>query len=328
MRCRTSCAIVTVLVLTSEFDPTADLVIAELEQRDIVVFRCDTADFPTQLTLTARLDNGWRGALENEYRKVALSDIKAVYYRRPSGFRLPPGMNPAEQKFAEAEARLGFGGVLCALNCRWLNHPFRIAEADVKPYQLALAERNGLFTPRTLVTNNAEEQQLFATLVRNLIYKPLSLGPASDQGRPVALYTAAVDPSDYGSPAIRTTAHLFQEYISKSYEVRVTVVAEQHFAVRIDIEGCDTARLDWRIDYRSHRYQVVDPPLSVRSQVGSLLAQLGLSFAALDFIVTPDGRWIFLEINPNGQWAWLEQAAGLNITSAIAGFLRGDEHGR
>lgn len=223
----------TVLVLTSDFDPTADLVMAELERRDVEVFRCDTADFPQRLTLTARLDNGWRGALENEHRKVALSDTEAVYYRRPSRFRLPLSMNPAEQSFAEAEARLGFGGVLCAMDCRWLNHPFRQAESDIKPYQLALAERNGLLTPRTLVTNNAEEQRLFAALARNIIYKPLSPGPASDQGRPVALYTAVVDPSGYGDPAIGATAHLFQEYVSKSYEVRVTVVAEQHFAVRI-----------------------------------------------------------------------------------------------
>lgn len=316
------------LVLTAEFDPTADLVIAELDRRDVAVFRCDTADFPERLALTAHLDNGWQGVLENEHHRVALSDIAAVYYRRPSGFHLPLGMNPAERHFAEAEARLGFGGVLCSLNCRWLNHPFRQAESDVKPYQLVLAEGTGLLTPRTLVTNNAEEQQLFAALVRNIVYKPLSHGPASDQGRPVALYTAVVDPSDYGDPAIGATAHLFQEYVSKSYEVRITVVAEQHFAVRIEIEGCDAARLDWRADYRSHRYQVVDSPPLVRSKVDDLLAQLGLSFAALDFIVTPEGKWIFLEINSNGQWAWLEQATGLHITSAIADFLHGHEYAR
>lgn len=281
---------VTVLVLTSEFDPTADLVTAELDRRDVPVFRCDTTDFPMQLMPTVRLDNGWQSVLENEHRKVALSDIRAVYYRRPSGFRLPPGMNPTERNFTEAKARLGFRGVLCSLSCRWLNHPFRQAEADAKPYQPTLAERNGLCTFRMLITNSAEEQRLFAALVQNIIRKPLSPGPASDQGKPVALYTATVDPGDYGDPAISTTAHLFQEYVSKSYEVRVTVVARQHFAMRIDIAGCDTARLDWRTDYRSHRYQVIDPPPLVRSQVDNLLAQLGLSFAALEFIVTPEDK--------------------------------------
>ncbi len=49
--------------------------------------------------------------------------------------------------------------------------------------------------------------------------------------------------------------------------------------------------------------------------------RLGLRFGALDFLVTPDGEWYFLEINPNGQWAWIEQETGLPISDAIADAL-------
>ena len=52
-----------------------------------------------------------------------------------------------------------------------------------------------------------------------------------------------------------------------------------------------------------------------------LLKELNLQFGAIDMIKTPDGSYIFLEINPNGQWAWIETQTGLQISDAIINFL-------
>jgi pyruvate carboxylase len=57
--------------------------------------------------------------------------------------------------------------------------------------------------------------------------------------------------------------------------------------------------------------------------VTGLMRSLGLRFGALDFLVTPEGEWVFLEVNPNGQRAFVEQATGLPIAAAIAGALSG-----
>jgi glutathione synthase/RimK-type ligase-like ATP-grasp enzyme len=49
--------------------------------------------------------------------------------------------------------------------------------------------------------------------------------------------------------------------------------------------------------------------------------RLGLCYGAIDMVLTPDGRYVFLEINPNGQYLWIEEAAGLPISDAICDLL-------
>lgn len=102
----------------------------------------------------------------------------------------------------------------------------------------------------------------------------------------------------------------------------MTVVDGRFFAARIDAAS-EAARVDWRSDYHSISYTTIETPDLVRSCVSALLDSLKLRFAALDFIVDPDGQWWFLECNPNGQWAWIEDETGMPIAAAIADALEG-----
>ncbi len=108
----------TVLVLTGSEDPTADAVISEITRRGIRAARHDLGDFPARAWLSAIHDsNGWSGRIIGPDTTTNLDEVVAVYYRRPSRFTFPPGMSDADR------ARLGMGGVLAALGCRWVNHP-------------------------------------------------------------------------------------------------------------------------------------------------------------------------------------------------------------
>lgn len=102
--------------------------------------------------------------------------------------------------------------------------------------------------------------------------------------------------------------------------MRLTVVGDRFFPVAVHASS-DEARTDWRSDYDSLTYEPVEIPDEIRFSVTSLLKQLGLSFGAFDFTITPEGEWVFLEINPNGQWGWIEERTGLPITSAMADLL-------
>ncbi|MQY10215.1 hypothetical protein SRB5_03220 [Streptomyces sp. RB5] len=130
-----------VLIIAAADDWPTDRILVELQTRDVEVFRMDTADFPQQLNVAARIDRagGWAGDLTTGERTVELSQIGAVYYRAPGAFRFPAGMSDPEERFAEAQARAGLGGVLGALDCRWVNHPAAAARAEYKPVQLAAA---------------------------------------------------------------------------------------------------------------------------------------------------------------------------------------------
>lgn len=122
---------------------------------------------------------------------------------------------------------------------------------------------------------------------------------------------------------IGLTAHLFQQLIApKRHDVRMTVVGDQLFAVSIHTDG-EAATLDWRADYSALTYHVCAVPDAIRSGVRVLMQHLGLIFAALDFVVDLDGTWWAVDVNPSGQWAWLELQSGVPISAALADLLQG-----
>jgi ATP-grasp ribosomal peptide maturase len=315
---------VTVLVLTQRLDPTADLVIRELHQRGMPVFRCDPGGFPEAVELQAHISvaGAVTGTLRLKEREVDLEKVTSVYYRRPTPHRAHSRLDSRERSWSEREAAAGFGGVLTALGCRWVNHPHRDTAAAHKPHQLAAAARVGLSVPESLITNNADAAQAFVRAQGKTVYKSMTGGPHPDgEARTAsALYTTLVAEEEI-TPGVRQTAHLFQAWMDKAYEVRLTVVGEQLFATRIDAASTK-ARTDWRSDYRSLTYCSVEPPSEVGRAVHRLMSDLRLTFGALDFVVTPDGRWVFLELNPNGQWGWIQLATGQPIAAAIADHLQ------
>ncbi len=65
-------------------------------------------------------------------------------------------------------------------------------------------------------------------------------------------------------------------------------------------------------------YENVSPPACVKAALMQLVRSYHLRFAAIDMIVDKQGAWIFLEINPNGQWAWLDLAGGSQIWRSFA----------
>ena len=321
----------TILILTSREDITADAVVDELADRDADVVRFDTADFPTGSRLAATLQGGgWVGTITNTGfpgRVIDLGYVRSVWWRRPTEFRTPEEWAADEQAFAAGEARAGLLGVLGAVGIRrqakpvrWINHPAAESAANYKPTQLAAAVRVGLDVPPTVITSDPEHARVFiAGCGGEVIYKPLSGGvlgaDGSRQYLPVTLITA--DEIDDG---IRATAHLLQRRVDKIYDIRLTVIGDRMFPVAIHADS-ETARLDWRTDYSSLDYEQVELPDTVRLGVRRLMRELDLYYGALDFAVGRDGSWRFLEINPNGQWHWIAVKTGLPLIAAMADAL-------
>ncbi|MGH4017251.1 MAG: ATP-grasp ribosomal peptide maturase [Pseudonocardiaceae bacterium] len=311
-----------VLILTHQFDPTADKVVHELNNRDTSVFRIDTSEFPENLSVGAELTQGqWSGQLWTAQRCLDLIGVSGVYYRRPTNFEFHPDLSENERRWASIQARMGFGGLLATLE-PWLNHPHRIGYAEYKPVQLRAAVACGLKVPRTLVTNDPETARAFVTDVGSAVYKPFSGSGVYDDDGFRQVFCTAVAPEQCNNPNVARTMHLFQEVAPKDYEIRLTVVDDQFFAARID-GNSPAAQADWRSDYDALSYQVVETPEHVEIGVGALLDKLGLRFGALDFVVAPDGEWWFLECNPNGQWAWIEDETGMPISATLADALEG-----
>ncbi|MFI1831391.1 ATP-grasp ribosomal peptide maturase [Streptomyces sp. NPDC020412] len=318
----------TVLVLTRRhMDATADMVVAELSARGVPVVRLDPGDFPESSGLTARIDpgrTGWAGVWRGQHRDLPFEDVTSVYYRRPTGNRLRPGLSAEDARWAQGEARAGLGGVLTSLPCTWVNHPHRNAVADCVPVALAEAARSGLTVPPTLITNDpAEARDFVSALPRGrAAYKPLgNSAPGSHQGQQHVLWTTPVT-ADHITADVAVTAHLFQAWIDKAYEVRLTAVDDRLFAGEIHA-GSEASRTDFRRDYDALTYApCAHVPETVRRGVSTLMNTFGLRYAAMDFLVDHRGSWHAVDLNPNGQYGFIPHLRE-PISQAIADVLQG-----
>jgi ATP-grasp ribosomal peptide maturase len=318
----------TVLVLAEELDRTADGVIQGLVERDVPVVRLDLSWFPQQLALDAEFrDSRWHGSLRTDRRTVELEDIRSIWVRTPSSFRMPDGMTAVERDYAKREAKLGVGGVLMSLpHVLWVNRPDLAATAVYKPVQLATAARCGLSVPRTLVTNSPTAVTRFAAGSRTgLVLKPLSTNLIWEEHTYKMGWTRRLSEQDLADlRGVDVTAHQLQDWAPKRFECRAVVVGAEIFAVAIHAGSAD-AYIDWRSDFPSLRYEVMQLPDAVIAGLKSFMAELGLVYGAFDLVIGVDQQgqdrvWL-LECNPGGQYGFLEGVTDVPITSALVDLL-------
>ncbi len=313
-----------ILVLTSGNDRTADRIVAELGRRGEAVNRFDVADFPRRITVNAELQDefGWHGWVRTENGQIPLGQVKSIYYRRPTSFIFPDDVVGSDLAFAAAEARRGFGGLLFSLPTRWVNHPGRVADAEFKPAQLHAAAGCGLTTPRTLLTSDPDQARIFCqTAKEGIVYKPLSAANIVSGDEVQLVFTSRISAADIDDVDLSLTMNLLQEWVPKRYDARITVVGQNLFGVAIHTASPD-AYVDWRTDYASLSYELIDLPTCVSNGISAYMKHFDLLYGAFDFAVTDD-HWYFLECNANGQFGWIEAETGLPITAAMADLLVG-----
>jgi glutathione synthase/RimK-type ligase-like ATP-grasp enzyme len=312
------------LVVTNRDDLTADWLILELRDRQAPFVRFNTEDYPHDVSLrwTPAGDTvlSWAG------EQLNLADVTSVWFRRPVAPRAPDGVEDELAAWAVREAQEALDGIWKTLDARWVNHPDANQLASCKPEQLARASRAGFETPPTLVTNQADELQTFAEHVGSrLVCKPLYEGwlPAPSGDR--VFWTSPLDVADTDRLLdLGPEPYLFQALVPKAYDIRVTVIGNEAFAVGIGSQAATVSEVDWRRgDVEALEHWVEELPDDLARRCVELVAGYGLSFGALDFAYRPDGGYTFFELNPNGQWAWLEQLTDLPLRARLADLMLG-----
>lgn len=310
----------TVVIFAENDDVPVDAVVRELTERQVPIFRADTSWFPRTLTLDARVDGDghWRGLLQTPHRSVDLSEIRSIWYRHPGAFTFAEGMTEVERAYAHREARLGLGGVLASLDVLWVNHPNRSADAAYKPLQLAIAARCGLTIAATVITNSADAVRRFAaTSPTGVVRKSLGPNSVTEGGALTVAFTHRLEPSDLADlSGIDATATQVQQWVTKSYDARVVIIGDRLFTILIRA-GSEASRVDWRADYPALSYDWIDTPPEIEKGLRNYMGRMGLTYAAVDFAIDADQRWIFLESNSAGQYFWLEARTGAPITAAL-----------
>ena len=312
-----------VLIITQELDPHADVLVMHLEKRGLRPIRFHPRNLGTGAGLSCRIDGeGYGWELETESRRFGKADIASVWYRRPM-FAADPSLEPEEQEFARQEIQAALMGILRLTDALWVNHPDAIRIAETKLVQLRLARRLGFAIPPTLITNRPDEVLEFhrnhgGDVVCKVMTQGL-LGQTEAKG----VYTNRINEGHLSHVgAVRAAPVMLQGRIEKLFDVRVTVIGRKLFATAIDSQVQAESRTDWRrgkVETIKHR------PLRLPSEVAArcrkLVRELGLVYGAIDLIATPDGGWTFLEINPSGQFAWIESMTGQPLMAALVDVL-------
>jgi hypothetical protein len=307
------------LIVTSRADYTADWLILELQKRGTPFVRFNTEDFPDSASL--RWSSDGATALTLGARELDLASISAVWYRRP-GVPLVDTADPVAV-WAAGETREALDGLWKTLEALWVNHPDRNRLAECKPEQLRRAADLGFTVPASIVTNDPEAAAAFASEQPDgVVCKPLRSGRVSNGTTSKLFFTTLLNASALAALGeIGPEPYLFQAFVPKRYDVRVTVIGHDSFAARIESQSDPEARVDWRRgDPRRLRHEVEELSPEVGAQCVELVASYGLRFGAIDLAATGEG-YVFFEINPNGQWAWLEQVVNLPLRARLADLL-------
>ncbi|MBV9689510.1 MAG: hypothetical protein JO202_07345 [Ktedonobacteraceae bacterium] len=324
----------TVLMLSCPNDAHILPVQTAVQRMGGSVLFCNIADFPEKVQLSATLSReqtGWDGTLSFQQQAVVWRDIQSIWWRRPKRYQ-PERYAPEIGKLLSQEAYYGFLGLLLGSpddqQPFWVSRPYAIRVAEFKASQLALAQRLGLRVPKTLITNEPGAVQVFYEECEGkVICKPvwkgnLTPGEQATPEQPRIIYTNHVQYEHLALlDGVRATAHCFQQYIEKQLEVRVVVIGRQMFAVTIHSQASENTRLDWRRCYADLQYGVHVLPDDLKQRLFQLVSLFGLQYASMDLILTPEGEYVFVEVNPNGQFYWLEPPTGLPMAQAMAHLL-------
>jgi glutathione synthase/RimK-type ligase-like ATP-grasp enzyme len=310
-----------ILVLTNSTDVTADYLCGVLQANRLLVMRFNTDTILSDTSLHFDLDDcsfSVHGVL------FGPKDVSHVWYRRPERLAASSTENSPQHRYSIDEWTEALEGVLHHVpKNRWMNHPSCNAAASRKLWQLTLARSHGLTVPDTLVTQDPIRLRgFYQRHDGRIIAKPMAGGLVheADPDREAVIYTNRIQVQQLDDLSdLPTCPVLFQKYIDKVADVRITVVDGDYHAVNMiaqDEAGrqlCDVRRNNME----NVAYSPVAIPPSIREGLAQLVSHYQLRFAAIDMVIAQDGAWHFLEINPNGQWAWLDLTAHTHIADSF-----------
>ena len=321
----------TVLIITrSDDNESVRMVTQAIERKGGEVIRFDTDRYPTEVRLSAYYGTAGdeRLTLTNDEGEFDLRKVTAIWHRRLNyGARLPGTLDKQLRYASLGETRAAAQGLLASLKAFRMDHLQHIRHAENKQLQLQVARDLGLEIPRTLTTNDPSTVHAFAaSCERGIVTKMLSSFAVYEAGQELVVFTNPVKPEDLADlSGLNLCPMTFQEMIPKALELRTTVVGDRIMSASIDSQASARAAHDWRRDGLSmiDDWQPYELPREVEEKILRLMDHFVLNYGAIDIIVTPDGRYVFLEINPVGEFFWLERRPGLPISEAIADVLLG-----
>lgn len=249
---------------------------------------------------------------------LPIAEVDLIWWRRFNVQKVPPHVTQPEHVDLinnDCAAALG-GAVMNEFQGVWVNDPRATRAAENKLIQLKAAQKAGFQVPRTLISNDPEQVRKFCGMLHgNIVVK-------SVRGTAMApLLTQPLAEQHLDPESLRLSPAIFQERIAGNSHLRVHCFGEEVHAVHIESQA-----LDWR-ENLDVPFQVYEVPDDLRTKLLLVVKELGLRMGIVDLKLRDDGTAVWLEINPQGQFLFVEGIADIGLTDAFATFLRGEVAG-
>lgn len=306
---------VDVLIVSSLADLSTDRICYHLSAMGVQFLRLNREQLPDlglqidplRARLTCRYaDHEWQVA----------ADLRSIWWRQPTFLRNTPGKAlTVEQQLDRSQWSAAMRGLMLFDEARWFNNPAATYRAESKPYQLRAAYKLGFDVPETFMTNDicADVPGLIGQHLAIKSIDTVLLAHGDDQHFG---YTIVADWSECANADFHTVPVTCQKLLSQKLDLRVTIVGDRLWCVTIETERGGIEG-DWRLTPKTDLiYREHDLPSEVKRQCLALTRNLGLRYGAIDLAFSA-GRYWFIEINPTGEWGWLDRD-GRAISEAIA----------
>ena len=310
-----------ILILTDKNDSHGNYLISKLNEKALGYSRFNLDVESLLNTKVYFEDSIW--IIEQNGKSIDLENVACVWNRRTFVELLLEESydQSVDFKIWKNEWNKTLLGIYSTISHKpWLN-PWRKAyEAENKYLQMEFAKLCGFKIPRTIISNDKQKLLNFVSQNKEVVLKLMHQDfYKTEKGDYTGLYVNKIDLNDLENfKELNENPVVLQEYISKNYEVRYTVIGQTHFACKIESQKSEKAKIDWRrYDIPNTPHSILDAPKEIEINVNLLMNKLGIEYGAIDFVVDPNGDWFFLEINSMGQYLWIEDLSGAKITDGI-----------
>lgn len=307
-----------VLIISNKLDYTSDYICVELNKRGTKYLRLNRDEFYNYIIKFDILKNIMLIKIGGEIYQIDEGSLKSIYYRAPIYLRdiYQPDLSGEEQLY-RTQWTAFIRNLTVFEDVIWVNNPEATFKAENKLLQLKYAQKEGFKCPTTFVSNCSQ-------LPINddyYIVKSLDTGLLRIDDKEAFIYSNKVPRHELANANLCLVPVIIQEYIEPKIDVRVTVIGNKIYPVKIMFNGQGIDG-DWRMIKDKLEYIPIQLPDHINTACINVVRSLGLAFGGIDLLKQGDSYY-FLEVNPTGEWSWLVPAAKLPIYEGICDYLEG-----
>lgn len=310
------------LIVSSTIDFSTDMVCYRLLEDNEKFYRLNRDEFLKHKIVVDLQNEVMIISIDGEEYEAQFEHLKGIFFRAPVFLRTQSKKELSVQEQLERNQWSSFlRNLIVFKNANWINNPVSTYRAENKIFQLCIAKEYGLAVPVTYISNctdfnlESDKKYIVKSLDTALFYD-------MENNKEMFTYSNVVSGSELNEYDLTSAPIFIQEFLNPKIDCRVTYVQGKLFPVKI-LQNGNGMYGDWRMRKEELEYIPFQLPAYVENAIHKLMEKLELNFGGIDLAIV-SGEYYFIEVNPTGEWGWLEVKTGTNISKTIKRALAGD----